>query len=319
MTNIAVTSRSFSRNPLLRRELELQFADAAIDFNDTGRSLDGQELIEFLRGHDKAVVALEAITEEVLSQVPELRVISKYGVGTDNLDLEAMRRHGVRLGWTGGVNRRSVSELVISVAISLLRHIPKASNDVMRGIWRQHVGRQLSEKIIGIVGCGHVGKDLVRLLRPFGCRVLANDILDFNDFFFEYDVEPVDLDYLLTQSDIVTLHLPRNESTWNILNSDRLALMKSSAILINTARGGLVDELKLKAMLQRGDLAAAAFDVFAVEPPEDSELIGLPNFLATPHIGGSAEEAILAMGRAAISGLLENCLPGSQALAINQS
>jgi len=303
MNKIAVTSRSFSRNAHLRRELELRYGTTVIDFNETGRSLEGRELVDFLRGHDKAIVALEKITEEVLSELPELRVISKYGVGTDNLDLAAMHRHRVRLGWTGGVNKRSVSELVISVAISLLRHVPKANNEVLRGLWRQHIGHQLSGKTVGIIGCGHIGKDLVQLLRPFGCRVLANDIVEYHDFYRENDVEPTDLSRLLTQADIVTLHLPYDETTRNILSEDRLALMRSTAILINTARGGLVDEAKLKLMLQSGELAGAAFDVFAFEPPEDSELIQLPNFLATPHIGGSAEEAIIAMGRAAIDGL----------------
>jgi phosphoglycerate dehydrogenase-like enzyme len=303
MNKIAVTSRSFSRNALLRRELELRYENSVIDFNDTGRSLDGRELIDFLRGHDSAIVALEKITEEVLSELPELKVISKYGVGTDNLDITAMHRHRVRLGWTGGVNRRSVSELVISVAISLLRHVPKANREVLQSQWRQHIGRQLSGKTVGIIGCGHIGKDLVQLLRPFGCRVLANDIVDYYDFYHTNDVEPMELDRLLTQADIVTLHLPYDVTTRNILSENRLALMRSTAILINTARGGLVDEAKLKLMLQNGELAGAAFDVFAIEPPEDCELIQLPNFLATPHIGGSAEEAIIAMGRAAIDGL----------------
>ena len=306
MTRIAVTSRSFSRNSLLRQEIGLRFAGAVIDFNDTGRSLDGQELVEFLRGHDRAVVALESITEEVLSQGPELKVISKYGVGTDNLDFESMCRHGVKLGWTGGVNRRSVSELVISVAISLLRHLPLANDEVRKGTWRQHVGRQLSDQTVGIIGCGHVGKDLAMLLRGFGCKLLTNDLLDFPDFYAKHDVRPVGLESLLKQADIVTLHLPRDESTKNILNENRLALMKPTAILINTARGGLVDERKLKAMLLNGELAAAAFDVFAVEPPEDYELLRSLNFFATPHIGGSAEEAIIAMGRAAIEGLTLN-------------
>jgi D-3-phosphoglycerate dehydrogenase len=179
----------------------------------------------------------------------------------------------------------------------------------MDGAWRQHIGRQLSDRTVGIIGCGHVGKDLAILLRAFGCKVLAHDILDFPEFYVENDIEPMALDDLLKQSDVVTLHLPINDSTRNILSAGGLALMKPDAILINAARGGLIDEDALKLALMEDRLGGAALDVFATEPPEDRELLELPNFIVTPHLGGSAEEAILAMGRAAIRGLDENQLP----------
>ena len=147
------------------------------------------------------------------------------------------------------------------------------------------------------------------MLRGFGCKVLAHDILDFPDFYTQNEIEPVGLEELLRQSDVVTLHLPIDDTTWNILSAERLALMKPDAVLINTARGGLVDEEALKDALKDGRLLGAAFDVFATEPPEDQELLNLPNFFVSPHIGGSAEEAILAMGRAAIEGLEKNQIP----------
>ena len=225
------------------------------------------------------------------------------------IDLDAMRRHGKRLGWKGGVNRRSVSEMVISFAVAMLRHIPAAQLEVLSGTWRQHVGGLLSGRTIGIIGCGFIGKDLVELLKPWNCTTLANDILDFPDFYEHFGVTAVGLEELLQCSDVVTLHVPLDETTRNMLSAARLTLMKPSAILINAARGGLVDEAALKEMLVTKRLAAAAFDVFAVEPPQDQELLALPNFLVSPHIGGSAEEAILAMGLAAISGLDENAIP----------
>ena len=307
MTRIAVCSRSFSRHPILRRELTDLYPD--VTFNDEGRALAGEELIEFLQGHKKAVTALETLDASVFAAVPELKTVSKYGVGCDSIDLDTMADAGVKLGWTGGTNRRSVAELVISFAVQILRHLPQARAEVLDGVWRQHVGRQLSERTIGIVGCGHVGKDLGVLLRAFGCRVLANDILDFPDFYAKNEIVPVGLEELLRQSDIVTLHLPLDETTRNILSAERLALMKPDAMLINAARGGLVDETALKGALKDGRLSGAAFDVFATEPPEDHELLNLPNFIVSPHIGGSAEEAILAMGRAAIEGLEKNQIP----------
>lgn len=298
---IAVTSRSFSRHPVLRSELLARYSD--VTFNDQGLRLEGEALVGFLRGHERAITALERLDGVVFGALPELKVISKYGVGFDMIDLESMRRHGVSLGWTGGVNRRSVAELVIAFSIMLLRHLPAANAELRDGTWRQHVGRQLSDRTVGIVGCGHVGKDLAALLGGFGCRVLAHDIQDFPNFYPRHRVEPVSLERLLAEADIVTLHLPLNASTRGLLSGNHLDLMKRGGVLINTARGGLVDELALKARLQDGRLAAAAFDVFTDEPPQDLELLRLPNFFATPHIGGSAEEAVLAMGRAAITGL----------------
>lgn len=178
------------------------------------------------------------------------------------------------------------------------------------GTWRNRTGRQLSGRTVGLIGCGHIGKDLTPFLRAFGCPVLAHDILDFPEFYAAHQVEPVGLDELLRRADIVTLHVPLDDSTRGMLSAGRLALMRPGALLVNTARGGLVDEAALREMLQDGRLGAAAFDVFATEPPEDAALLALPNFLATPHIGGSSEEAILAMGRAAIAGLDNNRLPG---------
>jgi D-3-phosphoglycerate dehydrogenase len=276
---------------------------ANVTFNDQGKSLSGQELIDFLRGHVKAVTALERLSAEVLAALPELKVVSKYGVGLDMIDLEAMERLGIVLGWTGGVNKRSVAELVIAAAISLLHKVPWANLEVRAGRWYQIRGNQLTDRTVGIVGCGHIGKDLAVLLRAFNCRVLAHDILDFPDFYARYEIEPVSLEDLLRRADIVTLHLPLDDSTYNILSAPRLELMRPGAYLLNLARGNLVDEVKLKEMLLSGRLAGAALDVFAQEPPDDLELLNLPNVIATPHIGGSTEEAVLAMGRAAIAGL----------------
>ncbi|VUX54857.1 D-isomer specific 2-hydroxyacid dehydrogenase, NAD-binding [uncultured Woeseiaceae bacterium] len=304
---VAVCSRSFSANPLLRSELLARYQN--VTFNDAGVVLEGDTLVSFLRGHDKAITALERIDEYMLSRLPELKVIGKYGVGLDMIDFSAMRRHGKRLGWTGGVNRRAVSELALSLAIAMLRHVPLANREVLSGTWRQHVGGLLSGRTIGIIGCGHVGKDLVRLLQPFNCRIFVNDIRSYAKFYAEFSIEAVKLNELLVSADVVTLHVPLDESTRNILSEDRLSLMKPHTILINTARGGLVDEGALKRALLDKRLAAAAFDVFVDEPPQDLELINLKNFLATPHIGGSSEEAILAMGKAAIEGLDKSEIP----------
>jgi len=193
--------------------------------------------------------------------------------------------------------------------IGLLRKIPEGNNEVTAGVWRQHIGRTLTGKTIGIIGFGNIGKDLAKLLVAFECNIYAYDLLEDENFKGLKNIHYVDLDQLLSESDVVSLHLPLDSSTRNILNSGKLNLMKQESILINTARGGLVDEQVLYEKLIEGRIAGAAFDVFEYEPPSNSRLLDLNNFIATPHIGGSSQESILQMGRAAISGLEINQIP----------
>ena len=157
MRSLVIASRSFSKHPVLRKEVLKRYPNAK--FNDEGLSLNGESLIEFLDGHEKAITALEKIDDSILKLLPNLKVIGKYGVGLDMIDLHAMKRHGVNLGWTGGVNKRSVSELVISYSIALLHRTIFANAEVRKGKWYQVKGRQLSDCTVGIIGCGHVGKD----------------------------------------------------------------------------------------------------------------------------------------------------------------
>lgn len=307
--SVAVASRSFSRNSVLRAELLARYPNTI--FNDTGQILEGDTLVAFLRDRERAIIALEKVDDALLAQLPQLRVISKYGVGLDSIDLSALLRRKIRLGWTQGVNKRAVSELVIGFAIALLRHVRVAQAEVAAGIWRQTPGHQLSNRVVGIVGCGHIGKDLITLLHAFGSTILAHDIVNFSDFYRRHNARAVPLEQLLQESEIVTLHVPLDDTTRNLLSADRLQRMRKGAYLINAARGGLVDEGAVKALLQAGHLAGAAFDVFGGEPPDDLELLSLSNVIATPHIGGSTVEAILAMGRAAIVGLESNAVPGT--------
>ena len=301
MRSLAVASRSFSKHPQLRKKVLELYPDAK--FNDKGTALHGKELITFLQGCSKAITALEKIDENVLSQLPDLKVIGKYGVGLDMLDLHAMNSHGVLLGWQGGVNKRSVSELVISFSISLLHRAIFANNEVKSGKWYQIKGSQLSNKKFGIIGCGHIGKDLVKLLQPFECDIFSYDILNFPDFYKKHGVIAVELDKLLKDCDVISLHVPLDESTKNILSAEKLGLMKESAVLINFARGGLIDEKALKERILSKKIAGVALDVFDIEPPIDEEFAFLENVVITPHIGGSSEEAILTMGLSAIKSL----------------
>ncbi len=301
ISKVAVCSRSFSQHPTLRSELLEAFSN--VKFNDEGLSLEGDKLIEFLKGCDKAVIALEKVDSDLLSALPELKVIGKYGVGLDKLDFKAMDKAGVKLGWTAGVNAQAVAELTLGMALSLVRNMPESQELVKGHGWKQIKGKQLSSMTYGILGCGHVGKSLVKLLKPFGCRIISYDITDQSNFYKEYGVESVDFQTLISNATVLSIHIPKTEKTKNIIDRDILSQMKKGSILINTARGGLVDEVALLDMLNNSHIAAAGLDVFDVEPPVDFSLVDHPRVIATTHIGGSSEEAILAMGRAAIYGL----------------
>lgn len=308
MTSVAIASRSFSNHVLLRKEISKRYGK--ISFNENGKTLKGNELIDFLKDHEMAILGIEQITEDILSQLPKLKVISRFGVGIDTIDIRALKKYGIKLAVAAGANKRSVAELVIAFALTLLRQLPLINQELKSGLWKQQKGRQLSNSCVGIVGFGAIGKDLAILLKAFNCNILTYDLINHAEFCNMHGFEQVGLDILLQKSDIVSLHLPLNENTQLILDANRLALMKSSAILINIARGGLVNEAALKIQLKNNLLAGAAFDVFTTEPPQDLELLNLPNFFCTPHIGGSTEEAIIAMGFSAIEGLEKAVIPG---------
>ena len=300
--SVAVASHSFSKNPTLRRELLARHPQ--VTFNETGLPLMRRDhLIALLRGPERAITGLEVLDDTVFAALPELRIVSKYGVGLDMIDLAAARRHGVSVRWTSGVNRQAVAELTIAFMIALCRSLVPLAHAVKTGGWTHPGGRQLSSSTVGIVGCGHVGQEVARLCRAFGATVLARDIRTYDDFYRAHGVAAVTLDALLAQSDIVTVHVPLDASTRALIGRRELALMKPTAHLINTARGGIVDETALTEALAAGRLAGAAFDVFNEEPPTNAELLSLPSFIGTPHIGGGTTEAVLAMGRAAIEGL----------------
>jgi phosphoglycerate dehydrogenase-like enzyme len=299
--SVAVASHSFGKNPTLRRELLQRYPNAV--FNETGHPLEGEALVRFLGGHERAITGLEVLDEALFRSLPRLRLVSKYGVGLDMIDLPAARRHGVSVRWTPGVNRQSVAELTIAFMLALGRTLVPLAREMPEGGWRRPGGRQLSSAVVGILGCGHVGQQVAQLCSAFGARILAHDVRRYDDFYREHAITPVPLDALLSDCDILTIHVPLDSTTRGLIGAAEIARMKRSAFLINTARGGIVDEVGLKDALIAGRIAGAALDVYAIEPPPNRDLLGLPNFIGTPHIGGSTEEAVLAMGRAAIAGL----------------
>ena len=297
---IAVTSRSFSANPTLRESLLQEFPGAR--FNDEGLRLEGDSLVTFLSGAVGAIVGIEPISGSVLAQLPQLRVLSKFGVGLDSIDLYEVRQRGIRLASTSGTNASAVAELTLLLTLGTLRRIPEAISNVRSERWVSVTGRLLQGKTVGLVGVGHVGKAFNRLLQPFGCLVLGFDVLTTRVDGISF----VALDQLLGASDVVCIHVPLTDETKGMIGARQLGLMKKDSVLVNTSRGGVIDEAALLAALVSQKIAAAGLDVLETEPPLSWELAHHTNVFTTPHIAGTSQESNLAMGRAAIDGLIQN-------------
>lgn len=311
MSRVAVTSTIFNLLPYLKAELLGTFPDCRFYTGEPPITEDW--LIDFLKGCDAAVVGVEKYTERVVASLPDLKVIACCSVGVDHIDPAVLKKHSVRLGWIPGVNKLSVAELTVSLMINLLRKINGFNLGLRAGQWpKSRMGLQLRGRTVGVHGCGNVGKEVVRLLQPFGVTVLACDRVDYAEFYRAHGVIPVTREELWERSEILTIHLPKNSSTVGMYSSRVLDALKPGVFLINTARGDIVDETALSRCLESGRIAAAAFDVFSQEPPASESLkslLAMPNFLSTPHIGGSAREAWEAMARAGIRGLTENRVP----------
>lgn len=301
MLRVIVASPSFSRQPVLRHELLALFPQA--QFHDGEKVLAGQALLEHLGSAEAAIIGTEKIDDALLAALPQLRFIAKYGVGLDNIDLDACQKRGVGIGWTPGVNARCVAELTLGFMLGLTHNVFHTSTLLRQGIWYKRGGVQLTGKTVGIIGIGHVGREVIRLLAPFGCRILGNDIEDRSNFCREWQVATTDKETIYASADIVSLHVPLTPQTHHLINAETLAHFKPGAFLINTSRGRVVEQSALQAALASGALGGAALDVFEPEPPTDLEFLGQPRLIATPHIGGNADEAVLAMGRSAIGHL----------------
>ena len=302
-SRIRVTSRSFSRNPVLAEELLELFPDSV--FNMDGPWAGLPNIVEFLSDADGVILGLEQMDLPILRKLSNIKIIAKYGVGLDNLDVNAAENLGIKVGWSGGVNKRSASEQAIGFMLGLSRNLFFSSFPLKKGEWVRGGGGFLTGKTIGIIGCGFVGTDVIYLLQPFNCKILICDLLNKSDVVDTYGVVQVSQDELLAESDIVSLHVPFTELTQNMVNEEFLNKMKPTAYLINNSRGLVVSQKALSKALQDNIIAGAALDVFETEPPVDSTFLALPNLMVTPHIGGSADEAILAMGRSAIRHLKE--------------
>lgn len=278
----------------------------------TSEHLDKDNLKVKMKDVDVLIVrSATKVTKEIIESAPKLKIIGRAGMGMDNIDVEAADTKNIKVLNTPGQNALSVAELIIGMVIDIYRNITRATIGLKEGKWekKELEGLELSGKTFGIIGFGYVGKNLAKLLIGFDTTTLVHDIVDLTELEQkEYKVSQVPFEELLRKSDIISLNIPKNEKTYHIISEPEMKLMKDNVVIVNTARGGLIDEKALLKYLKNGKIYGVGLDVFEEEPPANDfykELFSLPNVIVTPHIGASTKEAQERVGINIIDRIIE--------------
>lgn len=303
---ILITPTSFQKPVNAKaREMIEAFADGIV-YNPQTRPLTAEEVAKLLDGVDGYIAGLDYITAEALANAPaSLKVISRYGAGVDRVDLAAAKAKGIVVTNTPGTNSTAVCELAFALMLSLARHIPQLDAAVKSGGWPRTSGLELCGKTLGIVGMGAIGKKLATRAIAFGMDVIAYDPYFDAAFAAEHGIRQMELNDLIPQADVISLHVPLTEQTKHMIGTEQIARMKDGAFVINTARGGLVDEAAAAEAIKSGKLGGIGLDAFEVEPPTESPLMGLDNVVLTPHAGAHTDEAVAGMGLMAVQNLID--------------
>lgn len=264
--------------------------------NKYDKFLDKEDEIISLSKEANAIICdLEEISKNVIDQSPNLEIIARRGVGTDSVAVDYAERNGIEVARTLGVVERPVAELVMSFILNISRKIIPLNNDMHQGKWNKILGNSLEGKTLGIIGMGNIGEEITRKAKAFDLDVIYYDVERKLEVEKKLEMEYSSLDGLYKKADIITIHVPLNEHTENLIDYNALEKMKKTAILINTARGAVVNNKDLKKALDNDLIAYAAVDVFNTEPKTDSVLVDCENVLLTPHVGTFTEEIFIKM------------------------
>jgi D-3-phosphoglycerate dehydrogenase len=279
-------------NPILKEVLEKNGLNVTYE-----PEITPEQIAEKIGNFEVVVVRSRTkMTRELIEKADKCKILARVGVGLDNIDQDAAKEKNIRVlnAVEGAIT--AVAELVIGLMLSMAREIPRADREIRSGNWikKELMGSELKGKYLGIVGLGNIGKRLGRLARALNMNIIGYDVVPIDDEFSkEVGLMKADLDTLLSSADYVSFHVPLLDSTHHMINAEKLKIMKNTARIINTARGGVIDEEALYNTLKDGSLAGAALDVFEVEPATGNKLTTLPNFIATPHMGAQTKEAQL--------------------------
>jgi D-3-phosphoglycerate dehydrogenase len=284
MPNALITTVPFGQQNRLPLEL-LESADIAYRINPLGRRLTEHELAEMVGDSEALIAGTEPITALVMSRAPRLKLISRVGIGLDSVDLLAAEERGIQVCYTPDAPAPAVAELAFALMLSLLRSVHLANLQMHGGHWHRHMGRRLAEVTVGIIGTGRIGARVLRRIPAFGSpRVLVNDLKPNLKLVPELKLEWVDKEEIYRSADVISLHLPLTMQTRNMIGRTQLMQMKPDALLINTSRGGIINEPELTQVLNSGHLGGVAIDVFTHEP-YTGELAAIPRCLLTCHMG----------------------------------
>ena len=302
---ILVTPTSFRNeaNNEARKRIET-FANEIV-YNETGRPLQPQEILRLLDGVDGYIAGLDYIDESVIAGAPaSLKVISRYGAGVDRVDISCAKKKGIVVTNTPGVNSVAVCELAFGLMLSAARNIPKLNEAVHRGKWPRVKGIELHGKTLAVIGFGAIGKSLAVRASAFGMKVVAYDPYPDTDFARRHGVALLGFEECMKSALFVSLHLPLNDQSKGLIGKKSIALMPRGGVIINTARGGIIDETAAADALKSGQLSAVCIDTFENEPFINSPLLECENVIMTPHIGAHTQETLNKMGIMAV----ENCI-----------
>lgn len=302
---ILVTATSFTPDkPSAALEKLREFADEIV-FSPTGKPLSEDELAPLLAGCDGYIAGLDFVTEKALAQCDKLKVISRYGVGVDRVDLKAAKTRGIKVCNTPGANANAVADLALGLMLAVARKLPALDGQMREGKWPRSMGSEIYGKTLGILGLGAIGKGVAKRGQGFSMNVMAYDPYINVQYAKDNNIAVATFEDVVTAADIISLHLPYTEETKNILNADSMKKMKPGAIIINTARGGLIDEAAAYELLQSGQLGGLALDAYEQEPPAQSPLLTHPNTVLAPHTGSHTHEAVVNMSNMSVENLID--------------
>lgn len=302
---VLTTPRSYGKSDPALFDL-LRQASLEVVRNETGSILRKEDMIALLADCDGVIVGVDPLDADVIAAAPRLRAIAKYGVGVDNIDLEAARARGIRVSRTVGANSEAVADYAMTLMLSVARRAVSIDRRCREGDWRKVTTRDVSGATLGLMGLGAIGKHVARRAQGFGMRVLAHDPFWDEAYAQANHITHATPEEIYTQADFLSLHLPLTEETRGIIGAAEIAQMRPEAILINTARGGLIDEAALLDALESGRLYGAGIDAFAQEPPEDPRWFRLENVVLGSHCAASTAGAARNMGRMATENLIRD-------------
>lgn len=299
VASCAVTFGIFNKVPVER----LEDAGCEVRLNPYGRPLTPAEIVEHAKDADVIILGNDRLDSATIGKLPNLKLVVRHGAGLDNIDFSELGKRDITVANTPGANKEETADLTFALILDLARMVTQSINQLKGGVWNKIPGRTLYGKTIGIIGVGAIGMAVASRAMGFGMDILGNDIVQ-RDEAARFGLLYTSLNELLSASDVVTIHAPLTSATKNLIGARELKRMKPGALLINTARAGVVREAALEKALMSGHLGGYAVDVYAKEPPDPTSYMSFPNVLTTPHIGSSTMEANLRMGDMAVDNIL---------------